>query len=227
MLIKKIIIVFALIIFLISCGSEQKIKPKSNTMLLAQALSSNNFSEANRINPLIRKTENIQNIIKLYEVLYEEQSTKLNNELNYISQFYPQMNDSHKVIVDEIKIWANLMQIYKYEISPPVRILQREVLYLAPSNIDFSTCPNSSSTSCATNARSDLSLLLTNETITDALKQMAKNDPCVNLSNRLQGEKIANRCLKKSKSNLEIILLPLPRYNTNQWLEVLNSDIKS
>lgn len=224
MLRNKHLIYLILVLFIISCGNEQKIKPLSNEQLLARALSNNDFHTVQSIRPLIRHTENMQNIIKLYEYLYKEKSVALKNELNYTTQFYPQMNEFQKYIIDEISVWVYLMQMYKHEISPPVRILQREVLYLAPSKIDFSACPNASSKACATVARSKISSLLTNESIVETLKQMARKDPCVNLSGRLQGERIANRCLKKSKSSLEVVLLPLPRFNATQWLQALNSE---
>lgn len=218
---------FTLIVLLIfmlgSCGQQapKKVAP-DNTQLLASALTNYNYLQADSLLPKIRMTENAQNIIKLYLMLETKNILKLTRELDYLQQFFPQMSFIHQSIINEIMIWVYLKQIYRDEISPPVRILQRDELYLAPSDIDFSTCeqPN---TRCANISREKLSTLMTTTDITKNLKKMARKDPCVNLSSGLQDHKKANRCLRKSKGNLAIELLPQPHFSLDEWLQTISS----
>ena len=218
-------ILYALIIAsLISCGKQVTVKTVDNKQLLARALANKNFANARELSQQVRVTENSQNIINLYLDLPEESLVILDGTIEYIKQFIPDMNVIHQMVLNEIVIWVHLKQIYQHEISPPVRILQREKLYLAPSKIDFTLCP-SEVANCASASRKKLLSLVTSEDITIKLKKMASRDPCVNLSNTLRGPEMANRCLKKSKGNLDVKLLALPRFNYAEWLQFITVDI--
>ena len=214
--------VMSLCLFLLACGSpEQKKKAISTELLLSQSLAQQNFVRAQVYLPQIQLTENSINLINLYKMLSNKSVLRLQREFDYLQQFYPQMNEIHKFMFDDMSRWYYLTQVYHQEISPPVRILQRDQLYLAPSQVDFKHCQEPRS-DCATTARNNLSGLMTVAEITKALKKMALKDPCINLSTQLQNEKKANRCLKKSKGDLIVHLLPIPRFNSAQWLQSIS-----
>ena len=213
-----------IIVSLFSCAKKVTVKVIDNKQLLAQALADKKFVNAKELSQQVRVTENTENIIKLYLNLREESLVILDATIEYVKQFIPDMNVIHQPVLNEIIIWVHLKQIYQHEISPPVRILQRDKLYLAPSKIDFTLCP-SEEVACASESRKKLLSLMTNEDITIKLKKMASRDPCVNLSNTLRGAERANRCLKKSKGNLNVELLPLPRFGYAEWLQFITVDI--
>lgn len=218
----KFIVTLCLAFFLISCGSpEQKKIAVSTDLLLSQSLAKQNFIRADEYILKIKLTENSINIINLYKMLNHESVLRLHREFEYLRQFYPQMSEIHKFMFDDMSRWHYLNQIYHQEISPPVRILQRDQLYLAPSEVDFKHCQEEQS-DCATDVRHRLTSLMTVLEITKALKKMALKDPCINLSSRLQDEAKANRCLRKSKGDLVIQLLPIPRFNSAQWLQSIS-----
>jgi len=221
---KHILLYCLIIAALISCGKQVTVKTIDNKQLLAQALANKNFINARELSQQVRMTENTQNIISLYLSLPEESLVILDGSIEYIKQFIPDMDIGHQPVLNEIIIWVHLKQIYQHEISPPVRILQRDKLYLAPSKIDFTLCP-SEVADCASTPRKKLLLLVAPEDITIKLKKMASRDPCVNLSNTLRGPETANRCLKKSKGNLNVELLALPRFSYAEWLQFITVDI--
>lgn len=211
-----------IIVLLQSCGVQTtKIAPPNNTQLLARALANNHSSIASLLK-IVRLTENAQNIVQLNLMLVNTNFTRLNREINYLQQFYPQMSFVHQSILNEITTWVYINQIYHQEISPPVRILQREELYLAPSKIDFKKCI-ADNPDCANSLRKKLNTSIPKLNITKTLKKMALKDPCVNLSSTLQNEKKANRCLRKSKGDLKIELLSKPHFNTNEWLQAITA----
>lgn len=221
---KHLLFCLILTVSLISCGKKVTIKTIDNKQLLARALANKNFTNARELSQQVRMTENTQNIIKLYLDLPGESLVILDGTIEYVKQFIPDMNAIHQQVLNKITIWVHLKQIYQHEISPPVRILQRNKLYLAPSKIDFTICP-SEMENCALVSRKKLFSLVTHEDITIRLKKMASRDPCVNLSNTLRGPEMANRCLKKSKGNLKVKLLALPRFSYAEWLQFITEDI--
>ncbi len=228
---KKYTLLIAIIaIILFSACSNKKVnkpsKPDLKT-LLASALSNKIFSQVEVLRPQVRVTENTVNLIGLFSDIHSENLWTVDKQVEYIKQFLPDMRISHQAVLNEIMIWLYVNQIYRHELSPPIRIIQREELYLEPSKIDFTKCPSIDvdlNTDCAHEVRKKLLSLISNEELTYKLKKMALKDPCVNLSSQLQGQIIANRCLRKSKGQLKIILLSLPRFSVNHWLQIISAE---
>lgn len=214
------ILIFAL---LGSCTSNVKEVVIDDSELLARALSNKIFPTIDGLKDQVRMTENAKNILQLFLTIHSENLVATNRDIEYLKQFVPEMNSIHQEMLNEMMAWLYIKQIYRHEISPPVRILQREKLYLAPSNIDFSRCPESKE-GCASEAWNKISSILTTEEVKLRLKRMALKDPCVNLSTGLKDDLAANRCLKKSKGNLKIKLLAMPRFSTNKWLQAITAE---
>ncbi|MCF6288270.1 MAG: hypothetical protein L3J53_03415 [Proteobacteria bacterium] len=219
----KIILILPLVLYLTSCAKPENKKLLPNHQhLLANALAVNGLQQSKEIIPLVHNSNNAQNIIQLYLIMREEGELAFVNEVNYLQPLYPSMEFIHQSMFAQMQKWLYLKQIYRQEVLPPVRILQQEKLYLAPSNIDFNKC-NTIKSYCANDARASLLKIMTSEEISKKLKQMAIKDPCVNLSTTLKGEAKANRCLKYSKGNLKIKLLAKPSFSFDEWLQAINS----
>lgn len=197
----------------------------TDQQLLIEALRIKNFNSANIYLKNMRLTENSQNLIQVYISLYFDNLLTLNNSITYLEQFYSGMSFVQQSMFNQIANWVYINTVYRKEISPPVRILQRQELLLAPSEIDFDLCvDNSTNTHCAFQQRKILLTFLSNKQITNTLKKMALKDPCVNLSSKPQGQKIANRCLNKSTGDLKLTLLPVPFFTYNEWLQIVNNE---
>ena len=220
---NKIILFLSVVTLLFSCTKKAIVKPVDDKSLFAAALEERNIKNISFYKERVRTTENMQNIIKLYMSLEVDSLIKLSNQMLYIEQFTTQMSSIHKLILSDIAQWIYLKQIYQHEISPPVRILQRSELFLAPSNIDFNLCPGEN-VACASEIRYKIREMMSNEEIKSNLMSMASLDPCVNLTRQLKGHSIANSCLKKNKGQLRIQLLNLPYINKKLWLQALSSE---
>ena len=218
---NKILYFTIIILFLTSCGSPTTVKKTDPKILLAQALANKDFPKVQILRKNIRMTENAQNLINLYNLLFESSPALLNREIAYLHQFIPSMNENQQSMIRQIAIWIYLKQIYQYEVSPPVRILQRSKLYLAPSKINFNKCPDNIQ-DCAHEIRQLLEPIMDNDSIVKNLRKMAEKDPCVNLSLTLKGHDIASRCLKKSKGNLVIEILLKPTFSQGTWHNVIS-----
>jgi hypothetical protein len=207
-----------------ACEKKSVSVVPQNQQLLIEAIRSKNFNLANMYLKKIRLTENSQNLIYFYISLYFDNLLTLNNTINYLQQFYLDMNFVQQSVFKQMTNWVYLNGIYRHEISPPVRILQRKELLLAPSKINFKLCSNNlENKHCALQLRKKLLPFMTNEEITLKLKKMALKDPCVNLSSEPLGQEIANRCLKKSTGDLKVSLLPVPFFTYNEWLQIVSN----
>ena len=220
MTMKKFFLFISVTAILFSCATKTIVKPVDDKKLFAEALEERNIKSIGAYQERVQITENMQNIIKLYMNLEIDSLIKLGNQMYYIEQFTAQMNDIHRSMLNEIAKWVYLKQIYQHEISPPVRILQRSELYLAPSNITFDLCP-SENAACASEVRQKAQMLMTNDEIRNNLMNMAAIDPCVNLTRQLKGHSFASNCLKKNKGQLKTQLLSLPFINKKLWLQAL------
>lgn len=202
-----------------ACG--ENVKPQKPLWQdLSQALSDKSFIKVSQLKNTVQMSNVSLDLINAFLTMHGSNIVLLQHQLSQLDVGYVNMSLSQKLIFEEMQKWLNLKNIYREEISPPVRILQREQLYLAPSNISFTLCP-SSTLNCASKARNVISSYMTNEEIIISLKRMALKDPCVNLSHTLQGKIKANRCLQKSKGGLAIELLSKPRFNVLQWNAIL------
>jgi len=223
-MINRLIVISLLFLLIILTACQSKptlINKPNNKELLIQALRANDFNTANMLIPKLELTENAQNLIHLYVLLRKETLLKLEHEVDYLAQFYLEMNFMHKSMFIQMRNWIDLKQVYRKEISPPIRILQRHELLLAPSEINFESCA-SENNNCARHQRKRLLTNITAKQINAALKRMALKDPCVNLSFKPQSGEKANRCLMKSSGDLKIELLPLPKFSHNEWLQAIS-----
>ena len=218
----KLVIISLITLLIIGCGKPDEVKPDNKT-LIAQALHLKNFNSVQIILKRIKLSENTQNLIKATQIMHQDTEPRLQTELNYLHQFYSHMNPFHQTLYNQMRQWLLLKQIYRTEISPPVRILQREELYLAPSHIDFNICQTLPSR-CASKQRAELTEIMTEQEVTQELKKMARKDPCANLSNSLKNSTFANRCLSTSKGDLRIELLPKPFLTQSKWLQVISNE---
>ncbi len=205
-----------------ACNNNTTKKPDTR-QLLANALSNKIFTEVELLLPKVRVIENTSNLIDLFLAVHSENLLVIERKVEYLKQFLPDMQEAHQMILNEIMVWLYVNQVYRHEVSPPIRIIQRKELYLEPSKIDFSKCPNIN-VDCAHEVRKKLLPLIDDKKLTLMLKRMALKDPCVNSSTKLQGQVIANRCLRKSKGYLKIVLLQRPRFNVNQWLQIISEE---
>ena len=133
---------------------------------------------------------------------------------------YEQLNPAQQAILKRMTLWANAQPIYRQEIGRQVRILQREKLYLAPSHIDLARCANESP-GCANALRRHLAALVDTESLNNTLMDMARRDPCINLTDQLQSDEKAHRCLRKQMGEIDVELLPAPVIPVSQWESAL------
>lgn len=216
----KYLILLLICLHLISCGKTNVIKPLSKHEIMAQHLVNNQLTQAKILFPKVALTENAQNLIGLNIAMHEGGELPLMKEVEYIEQFFHQMSFVHQSMFNQIVKWLFLKQIYRQEIKPPVRILQREQLYLAPSGIDFDKCLQIRE-GCSNELRKKLLVFMTITEINKNLISMASKDSCVNLSSRPKGEAQANRCLRMSKGKLSVTLLAKPKFSFDEWLQVI------
>ena len=218
----KLLSITLITLLIIGCGKPAEVKPNNKT-LLAQALYLKDFNSAQRLSTQVKLSENTLTLINANKAMHQGSEPGLQNELRYLHQFYTQMSPSHQALYNKMHQWLLLKQIYRTEIAPPVRILQRKELYLAPSNINFNVCQTTPAR-CASDQRAELTKLITPEVIAQELKKMALKDPCANLSNSLKDSTFANRCLNSSKGDLRIELLPKPFLTQSKWLQVISNE---
>lgn len=160
------------------------------------------------------------NIINLYLLMIDNNpsavvtNSKLLIENYHLYSFYQQQ------ILKPILLWAYLHPIYRRETGKDIRILQREELLVAPSNIDFSRCIDKQPV-CANLMRGRLKAISSPQEINSRLIDMANNDPCINLTDKNLAGDFANQCLANRKGDLKINLLSPPKFIADQWLAVL------
>ena len=219
--IKTISLTFV-ILMLFSCGKPTEVKPNLKTKL-AQALYLKNFNTTQSLLKSIKLSETTRSLIEANKAMHQGSEPTLQKELNDLTPSYNQMKASQQQLYNQLHQWLLLKQIYRTEIAPPVRILQREQLYLAPSHINFNVCQTTPAR-CASQQRTALAKIISPEKITQEIKKMALKDPCANLSNTLKNSTFANRCLDSSKGSLRIELLPKPFLTQSKWLELISNE---
>lgn len=207
---------------LLSCGS-QPVKPVANKYdLLISALISQNQplikTEKNRLKLGIKNN----NIISLYELALQDQPYKLISNSQILLKNLHHYNLYQQMIIKPLLLWAYAHPIYRQETAKQVRILQRETLLVAPSDIDFVSC-ESESEGCANTLRQQVAHIISPKEFTEMLTQMAENDPCINLSGENLAGDYANQCLASRKGSLKINLISKPKFLFNQWQAAFES----
>ncbi len=218
----KLVYLSIVTLLIIGCGKPTEVRSNNKTQL-AQALYLKDFDTVQKLLTKSNLNENKRNLIKANQAMQQGIEPSLQQELRYLQQSYSQMNPAEQSLYNKMHQWLLLKQIYRTEIAPPVRILQRKELYLAPSHINFNICQTTPAR-CASQQRDELTKLITAEVIEQELKKMALKDPCANLSNSLKDSTFANRCLNSSKGDLRIELLPKPFLTQSKWLQVISNE---
>lgn len=211
------LVLFVIILVLAACAGAPT-KPDYNP--LVNALISQNKSaiiSARAAQPLSVKNNNI---INLYLLMIDNNPSAVVANSKLLIENYHQYNFYQQQILKPILLWAYLHPIYRRETARDIRILQREELLVAPSNIDFAQCIDEQPM-CANLMRGRLKTISSPDEINQRLIEMANNDPCINLSDQNLAGDFASQCLANRKGNLKINLLSSPKFLADQWLAVL------
>lgn len=211
------LVLFVIILVLAACAGAPT-KPDYNP--LVNALISQNKSaiiSASAAQPLSVKNNNI---INLYLLMIDNNPSAVVANSKLLIENYHQYNFYQQQILKPILLWAYLHPIYRRETARDIRILQREELLVAPSNIDFAQCIDEQPM-CANLMRGRLKVISSPQEINQRLVLMAENDPCINLTDKNMAGDFANQCLANRKGNLKINLLSPPKFLAEQWLAIL------
>jgi hypothetical protein len=213
------LVLFVIILVLAACAAAPT-KPDYNP--LVNALISQNKSaiiSARAAQPVSVKNDNI---INLYLLMIDNNPSAVVANSKLLIENYHQYNFYQQQILKPILLWAHLHPIYRRETARDIRILQREELLVAPSDIDFAQCVDEQPM-CANLMRGRLKTISSPDEINQRLIEMANNDPCINLSNQNLAGNFASQCLANRKGNLKINLLSSPKFLKDQWLAVLEN----
>ncbi|MCW8870037.1 MAG: hypothetical protein OQK49_04970 [Proteobacteria bacterium] len=213
------LVLFVIILVLAACAAAPT-KPDYNP--LVNALISQNKSaiiSARAARPVSVKNDNI---INLYLLMIDNNPSAVVANSKLLIENYHQYNFYQQQILKPILLWAYLHPIYRRETARDIRILQREELLVAPSNIDFAQCIDEQPM-CANLMRGRLKAISSPDEINQRLIEMANNDPCINLSDQNLAGDFASQCLANRKGNLKINLLSSPKFLKDQWLAVLEN----
>ena len=165
-----------------------------------------------------------QNIINLYLLAINNKPYQLLSNSQLLLNNYHNYNYAQQNIIKPLLLWAYAHPIYRQETAKQVRLLQRENLLVAPSNINFKAC-EVNHPGCANTLREQIAAIITPAELTTTLQSMAHNDPCINLSDQNLGGEFGNQCLASRKGNLKINLISHPQFLFAQWENML-SDAK-
>ncbi len=216
----KILQIGIIILLLSGCGAP--IKPTvSHTQKLIAALVAQDSSQVIANKSQANLSLKNQNIINLYTLAIKNQPYQLISNSQKLIQNYHHYNQTQQNILKPILLWAYAHPIYRQETAKQVRLLQREELLVAPSNIDFIACEQNTD-GCANNLRQQVAAIISPAEFTATLLDMANNDPCINLSDENLGGVFGNQCLASRKGDLKVNLLSQPQFLFGQWEAMLN-----
>lgn len=211
----------AVIVLLSACGS-QPVKPTITHQMLVGALLTQDVNRIiNTKNQLAVGTKN-DNIIKLYLLAINEQPYELISNSQILLQNIHHYDHHQQGILKPLLLWAYAHPIYRQETAKQVRLLQRETLLVAPSDIDFKQC-EADHAGCANGLRAQVAHIISPNELTEVLSEMAHNDPCINLSDENLGGDFGNQCLASRKGDLKINLLSKPSFLSAQWQALFNN----
>ena len=210
------VIILIIVIALVACAGAPT-RPDYNG--LVKALISQDRSAiiaARGQQPVSVKNDNI---INLYLLMIDNNPSAVVANSKLLIENFHQYSFYQQQILKPILLWAYLHPIYRRETARDIRILQREELLVAPSNIDFAGCIDEQPM-CANLMRARLKAISSPDEINRKLIEMADNDPCINLTNQNLAGDFANQCLANRKGDLKINLLSPPKFIAEQWLAV-------
>lgn len=214
-------IICALIVLLLcACGSNP-VKPTSvDTSTLIRALLQQDKIQIQQQKDLIRLGTRTSNIINLYLMLLHDNPIGIVNNTEQLINNIHHYSLQQQIVLQKILLWAYAIQIYRHETGQQIRILQREQLLLAPSNIDFVECELLKE-HCSVELRDRLSSFVSAQELRETLFIIANNDPCINLTDKNLAGDFASQCLASRKGDLKVNLLSPPNFLRDQWIEVL------
>ncbi len=210
------------VILLTACGSPNNKRNSSENNVLIAALVAQNQSKIMAAKAQTKLSSEISNIVDLYVLAVKDQPYQLLSHSQQMIKDYQQYNAAQKSIIKPMLLWAYAHPIYRQETAKQVRLLQRETLMVAPSNIDFSACEVNQN-GCSNILREQVADILAPVELTEILIQMANNDPCINLTQENVGGELGNLCLASRKGDLKINLISKPQYLFAQWEALLDS----
>ncbi len=207
-------------LLLSACGS-QPIKPRVNPeQILITALVAQDRSQIITSKSQIKLKIKNNNIINLYLLAINNKPYQLLSNSQLLLKNYHNYNSAQQNIIKPMLLWTYAHPIYRQETAKQVRLLQRETLLVAPSNINFKACEMKNA-GCANILREQIAAIITPAELTTTLQSMAHNDPCINLSDENLAGEFGNQCLASRKGNLKINLISHPQYLYDQWAAVL------
>ena len=212
---RQLALIFIILVLTACAGTPTK--PDYNP--LVNALISKDRSAiiaARGAQPLSVKNDNI---INLYLLMIDNNPSAVVANSKLLIENYHQYSFYQQQILKPILLWAYLHPIYRRETARDIRILQREELLVAPSDIDFAQCIDEQPM-CANLMRGRLKAISSPQEINQRLILMAENDPCINLTDKNLAGDFANKCLANRKGDLKINLLSPPKFIADQWLAI-------
>ncbi len=212
-----------ILLLLSACGS-QPIKPAIDhkQQLIAALVAQDRSRIIASIDAAQPKLKN-KNIINLYLLAIDDEPYQLLSNSQLLLKNYHNYSNIQQNMLKPMLLWAYAHPIYRQETAKQVRLLQRETLLVAPSNINFKACENSNNKNCAGTLREQIAAIITPSELTSTLQTMANNDPCINLSNENLGGDFGNQCLASRKGTLKINLISQPQYLFSDWETLLNN----
>ncbi len=217
------ILISFILLLLSACGS-QPIKPTiDHKQQLIAALVAQDRSRIIAHTDVIQPKLKNKNIINLYLLAIDDEPYQLLSNSQLLLKNFHNYNSTQQNMIKPMLLWAYAHPIYRQETAKQVRLLQRETLLVAPSNINFKACENSNNKNCAGTLRAQIAAIITPSELTSTLQSMANNDPCINLSNENLGGDFGNQCLASRKGTLKINLISQPQYLFSDWENLLNT----
>ncbi len=217
-------LIICLICLLVSACGSQPTRPNidhKQQLIAALVAQDRNQIIANKT-PANLKQKN-SNIINLYLLAISNQPYQLISNSQLLLKNFHNYNIAQQNIIKPILLWAYVHPIYRQETAKQVRLLQRETLLVAPSNISFKTC-ETKHPGCANTLREQLASIISPAELTNTLQSMAHNDPCINLSKENLGGEFGNQCLASRKGTLKVNLISSPQFLFAQWESMLISN---
>ncbi|MCX7552412.1 hypothetical protein OS175_00855 [Marinicella sp. S1101] len=217
----KILTTGLFILLLSACGAPVK-PPVDRQQTLIAALVAQETSQIIASKAQLPMSVKNSNIINLYMLAIKNQPYQLISNSQKLIKNFHHYNPAQQNILKPILLWAYVHPIYRQETAKQVRLLQREELLVAPSEIDFLACEQNDM-GCASTLRQQLSAIIAPNEFTATLMDMAHNDPCINLTDENMGGGLGNQCLASRKGDLKVNLLSHPKFLYAQWAQMLNS----